>query len=75
MCIMEIMGRTNIVLDDELVGRVMELYDLPTKRAAVEFALKSVAGEKLTRREMLSLQGIGWEGDLDVMRGKAPRPK
>ncbi|HJR19509.1 MAG TPA: type II toxin-antitoxin system VapB family antitoxin [Actinomycetota bacterium] len=63
------MGRTNIVIDDELVAKVMKLYDLPTKRAAVQFALERLVGKKrYTPRDMLDLRGIGWDGDLDAMR-------
>ena len=61
------MGRTNVVVDDDLVERVMKLYRLPSKRAAIDFALRAVAGSK-DPRGMLRLQGIGWEGDLDLMR-------
>jgi Arc/MetJ family transcription regulator len=61
------MSRTNIEIDDELVERVMHIYRLPTKKAAVEFALKSLVGNK-TRKDLLKLEGMGWEGDLDQMR-------
>lgn len=36
--------RTNIVIDDELVTKVMERFDLPSRRAAVDFALRAVLG-------------------------------
>jgi Arc/MetJ family transcription regulator len=62
------MGRTNVVVDDELIERVMKLYRLPTKRAAIDFALRAVAGKKDPHEAMLALQGIGWEGDLEEMR-------
>jgi Arc/MetJ family transcription regulator len=61
------MGRTNVVIDDVLVAKVMKLYGLPTKRAAIDFALRRVAGEN-DPRKLLELRGIGWEGDLDEMR-------
>jgi Arc/MetJ family transcription regulator len=61
------MTRTNVVVDDRLIERVMKLYDLPTKRAAIDFALRAVAGDK-SRRDMLDLYGTGWEGDLDELR-------
>lgn len=61
------MARTNVVVDDDLLDRVMKLYGLPTKRAAIDFALRSVAGDK-SRRDMLDLRGSGWEGDLGEMR-------
>jgi Arc/MetJ family transcription regulator len=61
------MARTNVVVDDKLVARVMKLYGLTTKRAAIDFALRAVAGSR-TRRAMLDLKGSGWEGDLKAMR-------
>ena len=64
---MSSMGRTNVVVDDGLIDRVMELYELPTKRAAIDFALRAVVGDH-SRRDMLDLRGSGWEGDLDEMR-------
>jgi len=60
-------GRTNVVVDDELVARVKRLYGLRTTREAIDFALRAVAGDKRPR-DMLDLEGIGWEGDLDEMR-------
>jgi Arc/MetJ family transcription regulator len=62
-------GRTNVVVDEALIEKVMKLYKLSTKRAAIEFALRAVAGES-DRRKILELRGIGWEGDLDEMRQK-----
>lgn len=61
------MGRTNVVIDDKLIARVMKLYGLRTKREAIDFALRQVAGER-DPRGLLSLKGIGWEGDLMKMR-------
>lgn len=60
-------GRTNVVVDDELVERVMRLYGLRTKREAIDFALRTVAGDKQPR-DMLDLHGAGWGGDLEEMR-------
>jgi Arc/MetJ family transcription regulator len=62
------MSRTNIDLDDELVAEVMRRYDIKTKREAVDFALRRVVGVPLTKEFLLSLQGIGWGGDLDEIR-------
>lgn len=61
------MTRTNVVVDDLLIERVMKLYGLSTKRAAIDFALRAVAGDK-SRRDMLDLRGSGWEGELDELR-------
>lgn len=62
------MGRTNIEIDDELIADVMRRYRLRTKREAVDFALRSVSVEALTGEQALTLEGSGWEGDLDRMR-------
>jgi Arc/MetJ family transcription regulator len=61
-------GRTNIEIDDELVSNVMRRYGLTSKRAAVDLALRRLAGEPLSRDEALALEGSGWHGDLDDMR-------
>lgn len=62
------MGRTNIDIDDELIDRVMRRYRLPSKRAAVELALRRLAGEPMSRDEALAMEGAGWSGDLDALR-------
>ncbi len=40
------MVRTNVVLDEGLVDRVMEVYGLRSKRAAIHFALNAVLHEE-----------------------------
>jgi Arc/MetJ family transcription regulator len=62
------MSRTNIEIDDELIERVMRRYRLPSKRAAVELALRRLAGEPMSRDEALAMEGTGWGGDLDALR-------
>ena len=62
------MARTNIEIDDELVVKVMRRYGLNSKRAAVDLALRRLAGEPLSRQEALALEGSGWDGDLEEMR-------
>ena len=62
------MSRTNIHIDDELIERVMRRYRLPSKRAAVELALRRLAGEPMSRDEALAMEGTGWSGDLDELR-------
>lgn len=62
------MVRTNVVVDEELVTKVMQLYGCKTKRDAIDFALRRTAGES-DRKKILELEGIGWEGDLEEMRG------
>lgn len=62
------MSRTNIDIDDVLVSKVMRRYGLASKRAAVDLALRRLAGEPLTREEALDLEGSGWDADLDELR-------
>lgn len=63
------MSRTNIDIDDALIGKAMQLYGLKTKREAVDFALrKLLGGAPMTLEETLAMQGTGWHGDLDEMR-------
>lgn len=63
------MGRTNVVVDDDLIGRVMRVYGLRTKRAAIDFALRrTLAVVEDPHERALGLEGTGWEGDLDAMR-------
>ncbi len=60
--------RTNIVIDDKLMQKAMQVTGLPTKRAVVEEGLKlliQVKGQTGIRR----LRGkVKWEGNLDEMR-------
>lgn len=62
------MSRTNVELNDELIGRVMDRYGLKTKRATIDFALRQLDLEPMSREEALAMQGTGWEGDLEEMR-------
>ena len=62
------MSRTNIDIDDDACSAVMRRYDLATKRDAVNFALRTVAGEPLALDKARQLRGSGWIGDLDDMR-------
>ena len=65
-------ARTNIDIDEALVTEVMRRFRLKTKREAVDFALRRAAGSTATTAGLLSLEGIGWDGDLDLMRSDAP---
>jgi Arc/MetJ family transcription regulator len=68
MCRVVRVSRTNLELDDELVAEAMRRYGLPTKRAAVEFALRRLVGDALTRYEALQMEGTGWDADLKELR-------
>jgi len=70
-----VMTRTNIEIDDELIGRAMRVYRLRSKREAVDFALRRLVGEPMTREEMLACEGRGWGGDLDEIRAPEEIPE
>ena len=60
--------RTNIVIDDELMDRVLKMTGIKTKREAVEKGLKILL-RLAEQQEILKYRGkIRWEGDLDEMR-------
>lgn len=62
-------GRTNIVIDDDLIERAMRLYGFRSKREAVDYALRRLVGRSHSRRDMLGLRGSDvWDGDLERMR-------
>ena len=62
------MSRTNIDIDEQACQAVMDRYHLSTKRAAVNFALRTLAAEPLDVDSARRLRGSGWDGDLDDMR-------
>ncbi|MEK6606933.1 MAG: type II toxin-antitoxin system VapB family antitoxin [Myxococcota bacterium] len=64
------MRRTNIVLDEKLVHRVMKLTGARTKRQAVDVALRELAARGEAHGKLLALAGrLRWKGDLSAWRG------
>jgi Arc/MetJ family transcription regulator len=62
------MGRTNIVIDEELVRKARKLTRLKTKREIVDAALELLVRSE-TRKGILKHYGNGiWKGDLKAMR-------
>ncbi len=61
------MSKTTVLIDSTLLRRVMNLYGIPTKRAAIDFALRALVGNR-PRRDMLDLEGAGWDGNLGRIR-------
>lgn len=57
--------RTNIEIDDELIGRVMARYGMRSKREAVDRALRSLDNGvvPMTTEEALAMEGTGWGED------------
>ena len=70
MCIEEvaIVGRTNIVLDDDLVARCRKETGIGTIRALVDHALRELLRHR-RQRKVLELKGaVQWQGDVDAWR-------
>ena len=61
------LSRTTVEVDEELIRKVMRLYRLPSKRAAIDFALRALVGDR-RHRDILDLAGAGWDGDLRAIR-------
>ena len=72
---MVFVARTNIEIDDELVGRAMLRYRLRSKREAVDLALRRLVGEPMDRREALAMEGSGWAGELAEIRSADEFPQ
>jgi Arc/MetJ family transcription regulator len=62
------MARTNIEIDDDLIGRAMRVYRLRSKREAVDLALRRLVGEPMDRDEALAMEGSGWAGNMEAIR-------
>ncbi len=60
--------RTNIVIDETLMERAIELSGLKTKKAVVHEAL-TLYVQLLNQRKLAQLKGkLKWEGNLEEMR-------
>jgi Arc/MetJ family transcription regulator len=67
------MGRTNVVIDDELIAKVMRLYGLRTKREAVDLALRQAVAKRQTLLEQLialreTADPEWWERHFEAIR-------
>jgi Arc/MetJ family transcription regulator len=49
--------RTNIEIEDTYVRAIMARYGVRTKTAAVDLALRHLAGQPMTREEALAMEG------------------
>jgi len=50
-------ARTNIEIDETYVETIMDRYGVHTKTAAVDLALRHLAGQPMTRDEALAMRG------------------
>lgn len=51
------MARTNIETDDTYVQAIMDRYGVRTKTAAVDLALRHLAGQPMTREQARAMHG------------------
>jgi Arc/MetJ family transcription regulator len=56
--------RTNIEIEDIYLQAVMTRYGIRTKTEAVEFALRHLAGQPMTREEALAMRGLNAIGKI-----------
>lgn len=63
--------RTNIELEDSYIQAIMARYGVRTKTAAVDLALRHLAGQPMSREEALAMQGARAIADLP---SDAPQP-
>lgn len=62
------MGRTNVVLDEELVEKCLKTTGIKTRRALIDHALHELLRREKQKR-ILKLKGkVEWEGDLESWR-------
>jgi Arc/MetJ family transcription regulator len=60
--------RTNIVIDDTLMGRAMKLAGTKSKRETVEEGLKLLVRLR-QQADVRRMRGkLRWQGDLEMMR-------
>ena len=60
--------RTNVVIDETFMADAIKYTGLPTKKAVIEEALRTLVRLKSQER-IRGLRGrLRWQGDLDAMR-------
>jgi Arc/MetJ family transcription regulator len=57
-------SRTNIELDDTSLETIMRRYGASTKTAAVDLALRHLAGQPMTRDEARAMRGARAIGEV-----------
>jgi Arc/MetJ family transcription regulator len=55
--------RTNIEIEESYVEAIMDRFGVRTKTAAVDLALRYLAGQPTTRDEALAMRGVGAIGE------------
>jgi Arc/MetJ family transcription regulator len=65
------MTKTSIELDDSCVETIMRRYGVRSKTAAVDLALRHLAGQPMARAEALAMRGANATGDPPADAGLA----
>jgi len=64
-----IMGRTNIVIDDQLIEQAMKLTGAGSKKEAVDIALRQLVSRARVYRSLRKMKGrFRWAGDIQGWR-------
>lgn len=58
------MSRTNVDIDDDACELVMRMYNLQTKREAINLALRKLAVVPMTKTEAMAMRGF-WKDRPD----------
>ena len=76
------MARISVDIDEAACAEIMRRYKLASKQEAINIALRKVAAEPspfkpsdiepMSLEEARAMRGIGWDGDLDVIRPAGP---
>lgn len=67
--------RTTLEIDDAALRGAMSVSPGKTKTAVINEALRDFARRRSLRR-LLSFEGaLRWEGDIDLLRKRAPKPR
>ncbi|EJC78870.1 transcription regulator of the Arc/MetJ class [Rhizobium leguminosarum bv. trifolii WSM2297] len=72
---LEVVMRTTIDIDDDLIDAAMIVTGSATKEAAVEQALRILIERHRRKNAIADLAGADWEGDLDEIRCDQPDDK
>jgi Arc/MetJ family transcription regulator len=60
--------RTNVVLDEKVVGRAKKATGIKVTRQLLDYALRELL-RRHRQRDILKLRGqVDWQGDLSAMR-------
>jgi Arc/MetJ family transcription regulator len=63
------MTRTNVDIDDRLIADVMKRYHLPSKRRAIDYALRQLVITPMSRDDVLAMRGSGFDLTNDEIEG------